>query len=668
MERRAYSVLAIKAVDEAQRIIEGIASTPSTDRMGDVVEPKGATFSLPVPFLWQHNHDKPIGHVERASVSDKGIKVRIRVEQDDEPGPLKDLLDLAWRSIKKGLVRGLSIGFRPTEDPEPIKGTYGLRFTAWELLELSAVTVPANAEATITTIKSIDTEIRAASGNGSRSFSSPGASGIRIHRKSNPEGDTMLTIEQNLENLEAQRLKAEQRMEAIAKTAADENRTKNEAEREEYDTLRDDVAALDVEIKDAEDLIRIQSRAKPVDGTDTKAAGASRDTRVVVKHPDKPEKGIEFARFVMCMAGAKGDTGKALRLAKTHYPHMHRILNVLKAADGGGSDVHNMIARMAEIRTKGAVAAGTTAGETWAGPLLEYTQFSGDFIEYLRPRTIIGQIGDRLRRIPFNVHIRSQTSGGSASWVGQGKPKPVTKFDYLDAYHGFYKVSAISVITEELIRFSDPNAEMLVRDGLADAVIARIDTDFVDPTKEAASGVSPASITNGVTAITSSGDTADALRADLLSLWAAAIAANLPLQSAVYITTPSIAMATSLLMNLDGQPEFPGMSVNGGALNGIPVIVSNYVPAGTFILAFGSEIYLSDDGVVTVDASREASIEMLDSALQQDAGAGTGASLVSMYQTNSVALRAERYINWSKRRTTAVALLEDVGWGGAVSS
>jgi hypothetical protein len=36
---------------------------------------------------------------------------------------------------------------------------------------------------------------------------------------------------------------------------------------------------------------------------------------------------------------------------------------------------------------------------------------------------------------------------------------------------------------------------------------------------------------------------------------------------------------------------------------------------------------------------------------------------VSMYQTNSIAVRAERYINWLKARTTAVSFIDDANWG-----
>lgn len=176
---RAYSVLDIKAVDDEKRVITGIATTPATDRMDDVVEPKGAQFKLPIPFLWQHRHSEPIGHVTDAKVSAKGIEVTVQLAKIEEAGTLKDRLDEAWQSIKAGLVRGLSIGFAPIESAN-IDGSWGQRFLKWEWLELSAVTIPANAEASIQTIKSIDTAQRAASGQKQRGavrLITPGDSG-----------------------------------------------------------------------------------------------------------------------------------------------------------------------------------------------------------------------------------------------------------------------------------------------------------------------------------------------------------------------------------------------------------------------------------------------------------------------------------------------------------
>ncbi len=63
-----------------------------------------------------------------------------------------------------------------------------------------------------------------------------------------------------------------------------------------------------------------------------------------------------------------------------------------------------------------------------------------------------------------------------------------------------------------------------------------------------------------------------------------------------------------------------------------------------------------------IDASSEASLQMADNPTQ-DAGLAVATSMVSMFQTNSVALRAERWINWQRRRNAAVVLLSSVNWG-----
>lgn len=152
--KKAYSLLQVKSFDAEQRIIKGIASTPSPDRSDDIVDPQGAMFALPIPFLWQHMHSQPIGEVTEAVVTDKGIEVTVQIAKIEEEGKLKDRIDEAWQSIKSGLVKGLSIGFRGIT-VEDIPRSWGLHFKEWEWFELSAVTVPANAEASITEIKTI---------------------------------------------------------------------------------------------------------------------------------------------------------------------------------------------------------------------------------------------------------------------------------------------------------------------------------------------------------------------------------------------------------------------------------------------------------------------------------------------------------------------------------
>lgn len=161
----AYAVAAmqIKSMDESGEVrrFTGLATTPTPDRVGDIVEPKGAQFKLPVPLLWQHDARSPIGWVMAARVDDKGIEVDCELAKCDRPGKLKDQLDYAWDSVKAKLVAGLSIGFKPVESAR-IGDTYSYRYLKWLWLELSAVTVAANGDCSIESIKSIDRAFRSA--------------------------------------------------------------------------------------------------------------------------------------------------------------------------------------------------------------------------------------------------------------------------------------------------------------------------------------------------------------------------------------------------------------------------------------------------------------------------------------------------------------------------
>lgn len=475
-----------------------------------------------------------------------------------------------------------------------------------------------------------------------------------------------MTIAEQLAALRATREAKQKRLSEVGQKAIDESRSMDSGEGEEFDTLEGEIKTLDADIARYSRLETMQAaNAKAVEGSPTagqpigtKSAGIN---TVQARNTEKLEPGIEFARFAMCKLAAKGNDEKAFRLAEKHYPQNERVVRTLKAISDG-ANLGNIM--------KATVEAGTTLDATWAAPLVDYQNFAGDFVEYLRPRTIIGQFGvgsvPSLNRIPFNVRIAGQTTGGTAGWVGEGAPKPLTAFDFNATELRWAKVAAIAVLTNELIRFSDPSAERLVRDGLASAVIERIDIDFVDPTKAASTNVSPASITNGLTPITSSGTDADAVRTDIRALWAPFITARNAPRNAVYIMDSTTALALSLMQNPLGQSEFPGLTLNGGTFMGVPVIVSDYMTVdsqgGSVVLVNASDIWLADDGQVTIDASQEASLQMLDNPTNNSAS-GTATSMVSMFQTNSTAFRAERYINWARRRASGVSYLVDVAWG-----
>jgi len=649
--QRAYSLLTLKSLDDEQRLLEGIATTPSMDRSEDIVESSGAVFHLPLPLLWQHGSDPfvgrtPVGHVIAATPRSDGIPVRIQMARTDEPGRLRDILDFAWQAVAHQLVRGLSIGFHALEPPEAIKGTFGFRYKKWEWVELSAVTIPANSAATITTIKAIAAQDLTASGQGPVRVVRSSAGVAAVSRA----GQIMKkTFQEQITEFEATRAAKDAERVVLMTKAADAGETLDAAAAEQYDTLTDEIRAVDAHLKRLRDLEESnQGAARPVAGASFADGAASRAPVIQVKETLPP--GHEFARMVMCKAHAYLEHMSPVELAKARYPDSPRIHQYLQ---------------------RGAVPAATTGTAVWAGALVDPTNLAGEFIEFLRPQTIIGKFGTggipSLRRVPFNVRVIGQISGGEGYWVGQGAPKPLTSFQVAPTTLTWAKVANIAVLTEEIVRFSSPSAEALVRDELARALIERLDVDFVDPAKAASANVSPASITNGLTALTSAGTGADNARTDLQNLLETFILANIDPTSLVLIMPNTLALALSLMVNSLGQAEFPGLTMRGGTLQGIPVITSQYAAnqsgGGNLVIAVNaSDIFLSDDGQVTIDMSREASLEMLDNPTNNSA-TSTATSAVSMWQTNSIALRAERFINWAKRRADAVAYMDDVNWG-----
>lgn len=140
--------LTLKSVGaEGERIVEGWATTPREDRVGDVVVPEGARYQLPQVLLFGHDHGAPIGSVISATVTKAGIRIRARISK----GVAK--ADEVWTLIQDRALNSVSIGFRALKtSPLPTGGT---RFDEWDWYETSIVSVPCQPDARIAVGKSI---------------------------------------------------------------------------------------------------------------------------------------------------------------------------------------------------------------------------------------------------------------------------------------------------------------------------------------------------------------------------------------------------------------------------------------------------------------------------------------------------------------------------------
>src|SRR5690606_3676232 len=276
-------------------------------RMSDVVEPMGAVFKLPMPLLWQHNADKPVGNVRFAKPTKDGIPYVATLPKVKEAGALKDRIDEAVQSIKYRLVAAVSIGFRAMKDGvEPLKSG-GLRFTKWEWMELSLVTIPANADATITSIKSLDAALLASSGRKvvlsphppdvSGAKKQPAQAGFFTSER-NPKGTQVKTIQ---ELREARTTKAARMGELMQMKKEGQF---GDAERAEFDELDGALVTIDDEIRELNFHARNASGAREVRGATQNQASQSRSRTAPTSfgQPDDAFAGQSFVR--RCIAQA----------------------------------------------------------------------------------------------------------------------------------------------------------------------------------------------------------------------------------------------------------------------------------------------------------------------------------------------------------------------------
>jgi HK97 family phage prohead protease len=152
-------VRATKAAEKApgSRSVRFIASDESVDRYGDIIRVAGwdvAAFRTNPVLLFGHKSSAlPVGKVVDIVVDTKAKQ--LIADAEFMPEGMSDFADEVWRAVDGGFLNASSVGFLPTQSPNPIwknddeeSGILtGYEFVAQELLELSVVPVPANPQA-----------------------------------------------------------------------------------------------------------------------------------------------------------------------------------------------------------------------------------------------------------------------------------------------------------------------------------------------------------------------------------------------------------------------------------------------------------------------------------------------------------------------------------------
>jgi hypothetical protein len=302
--------------------------------------------------------------------------------------------------------------------------------------------------------------------------------------------------------------------------------------------------------------------------------------------------------------------------------------------------------RGADLLVKAASAPASTGVPAWAG-VLTFSQHA-DLISLLAPGSAGTALLGRCIQLEWPSGVNSLTipaiDSGPAKvpWVQEGNPIGVVMYTTsLSAPLTPEKLATIVVLSDEILSYSVPNAEQLVRTALGESLGQAIDTALLSTT--AATTTTPAGIFSGIAPLAASTSTiqSEAMVEDISNVVASVsvVAGNNPV-----VLLAAAKQAAALKARLD--------------IGAFDVLSCPTLAPGTIAAVASNGLVSIADSVPDFAISSEVSLHM-DSVAQP---IGTAAPAKTMFQTQCIAIRLKMRCTWILRDARAVALIQGCAW------
>jgi HK97 family phage prohead protease len=630
MEKIVFKAVA----SETSGDLEYVMSDATVDRYGDIIDPAGwdlKNFRKNPIALFGHDSSFIVGRWKNVRVEAGKLLGKLELLEQG----ISSRLDEIRAAVEAGVLKTVSVGFRPVPGKTEPLPNGGVKFLAAELVECSLVSVPANPNA-LQVAKALhlsDNAIRTV-------FGEPAEGDQGMQRRSSGEPavpppsrktTTMKTLSQRIEEAQTELVQLKDQLtEHVKADDADDNVT-NE---------------LSTQIEQKEAALGALKRAESVLATKSAPAG-NQPAAPAIRRP---------------LSVAAKETKPA--------DHIFRAAAVHAVAHATGKDVDAVLERMyggdegTAIVTKAAVAGATTTQAGWAAELVNTAM--ADFLETLRPVSVyptLASVGGRLTFGPnagaIKIPARAATPSIGGSFVGEGGAIPVRRLGLTSVTLSPKKMGVISVFSREIARYGTPAIEGLIRQEIIADTALTIDSLLLDA--NAASAVRPAGLLNGVTALTpTAGGGHAAILGDIRQLAAPFDTANAG-RNLVLLMNPAQSRSLSMTPGPDGS-----LGWTDTIMNEFRVVSSTTVPVGRVILLDAADFVSATGDTPEFETSDQAVLHMEDSAPTQIGTVGTpnavAAPVQSMFQTAQIAVRMLLDITWATRRAGMVQYLDGATW------
>jgi HK97 family phage major capsid protein len=306
-----------------------------------------------------------------------------------------------------------------------------------------------------------------------------------------------------------------------------------------------------------------------------------------------------------------------------------------------------------------------TAGDPETGGILIPQPVSGEIIDILRAKVVVRRMNPiTLPMSSGNFRLPKKTSGTTSYYVGESTSPATSQVKVGSILLSFKKQVTVVPVSNDLLRYSSPGADQIIRNDIVDETAVRQDQAFLrDPGTDATPKglrfwAAPANVipaTGGV-----GGDAnLTSMTATLSNLVLKLLENNIPMSNVHWLFSPRTMMNLSIVRITNGPYAFRDEMARG-TLWGYPFFVTTTVPNTLTIGANSdtSEIYLVDANEIVIGDSQRLLIDASGDAAYEEGG-----TVKAAFTRDETVIRAISEHDMVVRREQAVAVATGVRWG-----
>jgi HK97 family phage major capsid protein len=320
-----------------------------------------------------------------------------------------------------------------------------------------------------------------------------------------------------------------------------------------------------------------------------------------------------------------------------------------------------------EIEADTAKRKALAAGDAASGGFLVPERVSADIIQLLTPRTLIRRLGPEVIPMPTgSIRVPRITQGTQANYIGENQNIPPSTMKFGQIMMTWKKLAAMVPISNDLIRYSAPAADAIVRNDVLRAMAQREDQGFMF---DDGTGGTPRGLYNWtLPALRLTANPAAVTQAtvtgDLGKLVLALVERSIPMTRPAWIFSPRTWNYFMTDIGTNSNQFIWREEIQRGTLWGWPIAFSpvvgntyDHTGSGTANQSFIMLVDLADAVIgdsmnLQVDASSEAAYF-------------DGSAVVAAFSLDQTVVRAIAEHDFAMRREESVAILEGVKYGAA---